>query len=426
MNCALKLKSGDTTYRRLRGYLLIDLGRFEESLQENEDLLRIHPRDSISLSNKSVALEYLGRVAEAEQAVRLLVAEHPDDASGWGCLAYILNLHGKTDEALDAIERSINIAPQEPQHVATKCQILSALGRHAQALDEAESACRAWPSDVQCVLAKGDALLDLRRLEEALEEYDKAMAINPRFLYALCHRVTCLRRMRRYEDAVECCDRLFDVAPQHAHALFEKAYCLLMLSRQEEAVATYRHFMELSREEGRVATGTIQKAASLLGKHRLYDVALELMDRAVALAPKDPKLAMQRCDLLIEVGRYGEAIELISEAIEGGAAEIGVRLNECIALTGLRGLPAGCERLEALLAEKPDEDLAENLPSVVARMLVAEVGRSGPVAMARQVHLVRKAIGGHSPGKVFSGAIAEILQSRVEPAQFAGTWTSGR
>jgi tetratricopeptide (TPR) repeat protein len=93
------------------GYL--DLGMYDDAVQEADIALILSPNLSPAIAIKSAALWQANRLSEAEPFVAQLAELNPRDAGIWINLAYIRRRTQSLDAAVDTLQRAFEVNPQD-------------------------------------------------------------------------------------------------------------------------------------------------------------------------------------------------------------------------------------------------------------------------------------------------------------------------
>jgi protein O-GlcNAc transferase len=165
-----------------------------------------------------------------------------------------------------------------------------------------ESAVHAYPRSARAHMELASAYGHQNLLQQALAEFDRALAIKPDYAAAAYNKGNLLVRNGQLPAAVEA----YQAAVQANPALTSAWYNLGL---------TYQ----------------------LSGDPR---AALGAFERARALAPYDAGIAMSRADVLLGLGRWAEAVEAYTQAIDHGGPAQALLINRGVAKQRLSGCAA--------------------------------------------------------------------------------------
>jgi tetratricopeptide (TPR) repeat protein len=153
-----------------KGFILGELGRYEEALKCFDEALEINYKDSNVWNNKGSALYQLGRYEEAIICYDEALEINTKDGNIWNNKGLALYQLGRYEEALKCFDEALEINYKDSN---------------------------VWNN-------KGSALYQLGRYEEALKCFDEALKINPKDGNALKNKIITLSKLGRYEEAYEC------------------------------------------------------------------------------------------------------------------------------------------------------------------------------------------------------------------------------
>jgi len=183
-----EMKPEDPNAWTSKGYILLGMGRYDESAAALDRAIELIPDDdreklAFFWLKKAFALEAMNRSAEAENAYGKVIELNPEDPRGWrGRASSFLSL-GKNEEALAAYEKIIDLNPTQMDLLSGawggKARALKGLGRYNEALDAFDKVIELSPVPFFAWADKGDLLMELERYEEALFAYEKAIEFYP-------------------------------------------------------------------------------------------------------------------------------------------------------------------------------------------------------------------------------------------------------
>lgn len=187
--------------------------------------------------------------------------------------------------------------------------------------------------------------------ERALEEVREAWAVSPEPVYRQ-HEAHILFAQKQYAEASAIYDQLFDGPLRSAELFFEASRCRLMMADTlgqlqllDSAVATFsRPYLKeaapfiLSRAQARIDAGHYREAVSDLNdyeqlmstqvndqfyymrhqaeiKGRLFQQALNDIDRAITMNPQNEFYLAEKASLQVRVGLYDDAVQTAQECI---------------------------------------------------------------------------------------------------------------
>jgi len=282
VNQILLEQSGRVDALRLMAIINFRAGRLDAAWDDFEDLMA-------SGEYRMDALYYLARIADYrgqhERAVRLYreVQFGPNtifsQRRASGLLAHQLDDEEGAFELLDDFaEASPNNAVEV---VALKAQLLISLDRYDEGLELYEKAITYRPDNQNLILGRAELLLQVGRLDEAIVEYraavkrwpDSSMAINA-LGYTLADRTD------QYDEAEKLIRKALAMNPESPAIIDSLGWVLYKLGEREEGLAELQRAYE-GMNDPEVASHLVEVLAELERR----DEALELLESAEKMDP---------------------------------------------------------------------------------------------------------------------------------------------
>ncbi|NOT31243.1 MAG: protein kinase [Planctomycetes bacterium] len=161
-------------------------------------------------------------------------------------------------------------------------------------------------------------LLKLGKISRISDELAFAARLMPKLSIELtCLLAQVLHRQHRYEEEQQCLEQALEGAPEEPLLLAELALCKLRLHQSEAALELAQRAYALAPEEGRVIDAL---ASNLVSERRYAEARLLLRDAALAL-PGDPHLLSSSAHLALQTGALDEAARLTEELVSIGARD---------------------------------------------------------------------------------------------------------
>ena len=197
---AIDLDPNQPTAHAWYGYLLENLGRFDEAISERERGLELDPlAPEVTLGG---ALRKAGRYQDARRAFRDVIARYPNNWPAHEGLGLVYELTGELDDAIREFELAVTFAGPTQRPKAGLARVLALSGRTADAqrlirelyADAARTGIY-HPVVAAAVLATGDQNGALEWLERSYGQRHPALVE----LY-VDGRFASLRGDRRFDD----------------------------------------------------------------------------------------------------------------------------------------------------------------------------------------------------------------------------------
>jgi len=380
---------------------------------------RVHPAIRAAFESPSpetlgsLAMYYDGhRVLESARTLyERLVARAPEDSRWWHLLGRVAFDLGDPDRSVAAFEQAVTLAPGEPAGFARLADAQLAAGRAKAAAESFRKYLEQRPRDVFGVTGLARAEEELGQLKAALEHAEAALSRNPRARPALVLAARVAGRLGRREEAQKYGERAAALTKDddpglvdsvelamHAHArsvayLRAAVNHFKQVGRFEEALEAARDLAERRPEDAqnwqmltwlsvvlrrpgqaleyaRTALEIDQDFApgwELVARDRLAagnaESALEAVDRAVSLAPGNPRTHLTRGIVLNQLGRCEAALSALELGLTSQPDDLDGLVAKAQCLIHLERPAAARPVLDRILELIPDHPWASKARS---------------------------------------------------------------
>lgn len=175
------------------------------------------------------------------------------------------------------------------------------------------------PKAAKLAFAHATSLRWMERPQDALAALMDAIRLEPAYAEAYFEAGSILKRQGRLEEAETLLRGWTEVQPGNAQAHLELGDVLLDQGRPSEAEIIYAGGLQQPASNG--VRGTLHHNYALaLARQRRNAEALEHLARARMLVPDLPNNEAIQAEILQDMGRYGEAIEISRRLIAGDPA----------------------------------------------------------------------------------------------------------
>lgn len=321
--------------------------------------------------------------------------------------ALALEQSGDIDKALVSYLKAQELSPQDTEIAYRTASALLKSGH----LDEAQSQLRrivfAEPDNLKARASLGNCQLLLNEVDLAVQNFQDVLAQDPDNRNALYGLISIYLNQDRVQEAAGLVKRLVTLLPEVAAVQALLAEVQSKTGQTTAAIAAYRKALKLDPSNLALYLGL---AGVLLQRKRYQDV-VELMLRAHALAPSDPKPLEFLADALAGSGALEDALESLDAALklEPKSAERLVKRSVLCRKLG--------RQTEALAAALTAHDLAPETPEPLNAL---------GAALAALKHMVqaRSVLTGLSKGEGLAPDVraftAALLASEPQAAQEPG------
>ncbi|MGD0865165.1 MAG: sulfotransferase [Rhizomicrobium sp.] len=265
-------------------------------------------------------LRRCGKLEAAEAAARRALACNPDCAKAWDILGTVLSDRGELAESSECYAAAIRIEPHSPQVLNNLAVVQQRQGRLDAAEASYRQALRLVPEDSEIRLN----FATLRGMggyySEAMEIVERLLARNPNWAKAHLLAATLAWDTGKDAEALKHIDLVLAAAPEDTKFRTLRARILCRLERFDAALDDcYRVLAQIDND----ADALHLKALALQGLNRAV-AALEAFDSAEAAGLSRVTTAVDRAQLLAEMGRKDDALATLGSALalepDNGAA----------------------------------------------------------------------------------------------------------
>lgn len=304
-------RSDDDDAVAVRGSVLRRVGRYAEAVTVLQGVAAREDPPAWVLAELSDALRLLNRNHEAIDAADRALSVEPGNTMALGSKAAALFMVDRDDEALKVVDDALAVDGTYAFGLRLRGNIHAWSNRADLALHSYDAVLRLDPDDHATLVAKGSVFTYQGKYGEAVDLFDRALGIDPGNGDALYGKAEALRLLSRFDEAEAVLEAVLASRSDDARVVRSWGYVLIGQNRYEEAEAVLRRAQQLAPQEA-VAFADLALVNRLLERH---DVGLEAAQRAVELGADPWSLAVY-ADLLIDVGRYIQAIEVLDQALE--------------------------------------------------------------------------------------------------------------
>ncbi len=342
--------------------LLMELGRYEESLRSYERLKEIMPDDIPALKGRMGVLAAMKDLAGLDGAAQEMLGFAPEDVSAHLFIVDTFLSLDAEKEAEPYLEKAQSAFPKNLDVMDRRRSLHSKHKKFQEviAISEAQLAIRS--DHLPAFRELGQAQMGLGNVVEAIKTFERGLKIWPEDVVMLESLRECFKRAARDKDVVEVSGRLLRVRPNDKSALFDKAVAVDRLGRKEEAIGLYGQVLVIDHNDVDASIGisvalfSLEKYEEALARSaqgalhdpdklvfwriqadslfmlKRFEEAVKAYDKAIALSPQEQKLLYQKGLCLESLRRFEEAIVCYDQAISLDAKDKNVWISKGIAL----------------------------------------------------------------------------------------------
>ncbi|NXG27648.1 TMTC1 protein, partial [Dromaius novaehollandiae] len=325
---------------------LKDQGRNIEAIYHYKTALKLYPRHASALNNLGTLTK---DVVEAKDYYRRALQLNPQHNRALFNLGNLLKSQGKKEEAIILLRDSIKYGPEFADAYSSLASLLAEQERLKEAEEVYKAGIENCPESSDLHNNYGVFLVDTGAPERAVSHYRQAIRLSPTHHVAMVNLGRLYRSLGQNKEAEAWYKRALKVS-RKAEILSPLGALYYNTGRYEEALQVYREAVSLqpSNKEIRLALAQVlammgrTKEAEKMTNHILYEdaeclecyrllsaiyskqehyaKALEVIDKALQLKPKDPKVISElfftKGNQLREQNLLDKAFESYKRAVE--------------------------------------------------------------------------------------------------------------
>ena len=249
--------------------------------------------------------------AAASQVLHELVRRSIKIPEAWYVQAWYYTKTKKPEKAMESVDRALSLRPGWGKAVVLRVSILESLGGTKEVLSFLEEQVEEFPDDADIFIRYGQALLAQGRDYEAVIQFESALDIRPRSAEILSSIVLVHLSNKKYKHARSFLTRLLEIEGQEDKANYYFGEMEEGLGNRREAIAHYAsvshgliYFNARIRMSTLVAESDVDAGISILRGLSLHDSRRRI------------QVLLLEGGLLEEAGRYADAVEIYSQALE--------------------------------------------------------------------------------------------------------------
>ncbi|NWV81305.1 TMTC1 protein, partial [Dasyornis broadbenti] len=325
---------------------LKDQGRNTEAIYHYKTALKLYPRHASALNNLGTLTK---DVVEAKDYYRRALQLNPQHNRALFNLGNLLKSQGKKEEAVILLRDSIKYGPEFADAYSSLASLLAEQERLKEAEEVYKAGIENCPESSDLHNNYGVFLVDTGSPERAMSHYRQAILLSPAHHVAMVnlgrlHRslgqnkdaeVWYKRALKvsrkaeilsplgalfyntgRYEEALQVYREAAALQPSNKDIRLALAQVLAMMGRTKEAEKMTNHILNEDAE----CLECYRLLSAIYSKQELYAKALEAIEKALQLKPKDPKVISElfftKGNQLREQNLLDKAFESYKRAVE--------------------------------------------------------------------------------------------------------------
>lgn len=353
--------SRDPALHLLAAEILLDLGFYDEAADACRESMRLRGDSAEAMSLLGTAYHESGNFAMAVQSFEKALAMSPNNKEILNNMGYSLFCAGFLDPAIAAFDRALAIDPGYKHAWYNKGYAYHGAERLKEAVECYRKALEIDDRDRVLWNNMGNALYNLGRFADSIPLFVDALKVDPDYEIAWNNIGNALEKMGMWAEAIAFHERSLEIRPDFDYALYAKGMCLSMTGRPEEgydlileSIALNPDYDEAWKAKSRVAKtlgrwdealNAIEEALAvnpgyadgwadrgdilsamgdLLGAEASYRTSLNLFPPMRSGSQGESAQLRRKADVLLRLGKFGEAISLLCDAMVSRSFDPGI------------------------------------------------------------------------------------------------------
>lgn len=170
------------------------------------------------------------------------------------------------------------------------------------------------PGNIDLRLRKAEADIQLEQWDYALAEYGRILRDDEKNLAALFFRAYVHERQKHYDQAKVDYDAFLAIEPVHLEARLGLAHVLQKMGRRQDATDELNRIVQMFPDSADAYAARAAYETEL----QQFDLALFDWGEAIRRRPENVGFVISKVDVLLRLGRRGEAKECLDQLVRQG------------------------------------------------------------------------------------------------------------
>ena len=283
-------------------------GEYGKAVKYYELAIQDHAPAFISdhlLFNKSLVLKKLGRYRESIQDLEEVLKKNPKFENAWTLKSNCHKALGDYEDAIMSIDKELELNPNNLLALNNKFTLFAILGKQEKAQEIFNESLLIDPDDFQSLCIKGENLIKLGNFSEAANCFNDANELSGG------HPYTSQFSQRINQKKVQY-DEIRKTYPQTALEWNNRGVKLFSLGVYFEALGCFEKAISLNRDR---IDFKLNKAITFSELYQ-FEKALEEINRIIEVKPNNANVWNQKGNIFFKKEKYHEALNCYEKAIK--------------------------------------------------------------------------------------------------------------
>jgi tetratricopeptide (TPR) repeat protein len=322
----------------------MDRKDYEAAVQAYQQFLAKKPDDATVHYDLGYAYTALQKPSDAKTEYEKAISIDPKMASAYQNLGLTL-LASDPAAAVAPLQKAAELLPEDARAKFLLGSALELSGKVAPAIEQYQAAQKLGENDFDIHFAIGRALLSSNQAPAAEAEFRAALVFKTDSAAAHLGLAKTLVAVKKPEAAAAEYSEYLAAQPNDNSVRLERAAVLVDAGKYDDALA---ELDRIAATAGPESLRALKLRSQIAFQTKHYDAALLALQKAVALAPRDPDLAAQLGHIYLEKKDYAQAVKQLIIAFKMNPASNDV-LGDLITAQYLnKNYPATLQGLDVL------------------------------------------------------------------------------
>lgn len=222
-----------------------------------------------------------------------------------------LLLEGDAKRAAEALALAEQTSKNDPGMFAQVMLMKARLEKDPQKRERMIAEASETVSDARIQLLHAMSQIELNHFDQALETLKEVLQKEPENVHALASTFDVLVKQKKYEEAEKVLDALEEQVPSDQLTI-QRARLYVSMGKKDEAIALMDELREKNPEDAAI----LGLRATMFHEMKEYEKALQDVDAALRIVPKQIPLLLLKSQIFIARNRSDEAAALLWEIYE--------------------------------------------------------------------------------------------------------------
>ncbi len=357
-------------WQKFASDVAVKLGKLSEAQQHLEKALAIDPKNEDYLLALGELYYENGALHRCQQIYESACEQFPTEAKYWIRLAQIRSDLDDLEGSGKALEKALSLQPNDPNTLLLSAELMFRRKEFEQAISQANSALNLEPENPAAAFLLARSLTGLNRRQEAMAILDQALTYSNRPIDLYLERIRLVRSLQGIQPAHQSLLALNRQYPDHPAILAQLAEYYQDQGLSQDAYSTAQKAIQIG--DGHLRTDEFARLHTIMGRilsraghldqavhqytlamqsnphqvelylelgkvhqdRRQLNDALDIYEKAIYVAPDDPRPYQQAGIALKESKDYPGAEKMIRRAAELAPHDISIHrlLGSLVAL----------------------------------------------------------------------------------------------